>query len=94
MDGPIPAAQLGIGLGGLAALGFIAWRGARCGAVAWLGPLWLSITLGPVLVPLADKGLFGERYLYLGMLGSVSRCHWPSVRPCGVGRCFCCRASC
>ena len=66
----IPAAQRWFGLGGLAALGFIAWRGARLrGRLAWMGPLWLSITLGPVLVPLADKGLFGERYLYLGMLG-------------------------
>lgn len=43
--------------------------GRRLGRRALLGLPWALVAGAPVVLPLADKGLFGDRYLYLGMVG-------------------------
>lgn len=61
-----------VAAGGLGLVGSIAllWRSRHAGRLALLGPGWLVVTLVPLALPLADKGLFGDRYLYLGVLGA------------------------
>ncbi len=66
----MPPGQRLLGLGGLVLWGLAVWVGwRRSGRVALLGPAWTLLSLAPLVLPLADKGLFGERYLYLSLLG-------------------------
>lgn len=57
----------GVGLVGVTVGTVIAWR--QSGRRALLGLPWALVAGAPVVLPLADKGLFGDRYLYLGMVG-------------------------
>ena len=65
------SSALRIGLGALAGLGLLGaglWPGETARARR-AGLAWTALCLGPVLVPIADKGLVGERYAYLPLLG-------------------------
>lgn len=44
-------------------------RRGRPRRLALAGLAWLLLAVGPTLIPVADKGVIGERYLYLGMVG-------------------------
>lgn len=41
----------------------------RSGAAGRAGLLWALVSFAPTLLPIADKGLVGERYLYLPLAG-------------------------
>lgn len=64
-----PTWQVVAGASGLVAGAALLWRSRAAGRLALLGPAWVVLALAPLVLPLADKGLFGERYLYLGLLG-------------------------
>lgn len=49
-------------------LGMVALLRARAG-LRWGALLWLAAACAPPLLAVADKGLFGERYLYLALIG-------------------------
>ena len=93
MDGPDPSRAAWLG-GRAGALGFIAWRGARLrgGSHGWA--LVAVHHPGPHGYRSPTRASSGSATCTWGCWGSVSRCRWPSARPCAVGRCCCCRASC
>lgn len=65
-----PGWRRGVGLGAwilLIGLPLVLPAARRRLALTGLG--WLVLALLPALVPIIDKGLIGERYLYLGLVG-------------------------
>ena len=65
-----PTWRVGVGLATAAVLLLLpAALPAPRRRLALVGLAWLLATLAPTLLPIADKGLIGERYLYLGVVG-------------------------
>jgi len=71
---------------------------ALCGALAWVshrsrqgdrrpaaGLAWFALAVVPVVVPVADKGLIGERYLYFAIAGLGWACGAGAGRSRAVG---------
>ncbi|NOY24946.1 MAG: hypothetical protein GXP62_03650, partial [Oligoflexia bacterium] len=59
---------VGVGTVGVLALAPLLTRGHRR-RLCIVGFAWLALTVLPTLVSVADKGLIGDRYVYLGLAG-------------------------
>ncbi len=58
-----------LAIGGAALTAFLLAATLRGGRAGRVGAAWFFIALAPLVLPLADKGLHGERYLYLPLVG-------------------------
>ncbi len=66
----VPVWRWAVGLGALPVGIGVAVAAARRGERgALVGLAWAALAAAPVIVPIADKGLVGERYLYLSIAG-------------------------
>ncbi len=61
--------QPALALGLLAAASLVVSLLATRQRLAWVGLIWAALAFAPSLVALADKGVFGERYLYTSLAG-------------------------
>ena len=78
----VPTTRVIVGLGFWLCLGVVAWATTKeRRRIVWMGCGWAALLLGITLVPVADKGGFGDRFLYwpmagLGMVFGVCFAQW------------------
>jgi hypothetical protein len=66
----LPVWRWAVGWGALAvALVAVAVRARRGDTRPAAGLAWFGLAVAPIVIPVADKGLIGERYLYLAIAG-------------------------
>jgi hypothetical protein len=66
----LPVWRWAVGLSVLPfAFGLASLAAARGRRQPLIGLAWATLALAPLVIPIADKGLLGERYLYLSVIG-------------------------